>query len=174
MINQEILFTKDECGKIISFHSEYNRDQHYNNSSENQNEILYEASVLPKNPRTFFVFKKLFDYFESKSNRKLYRYPTEVFIMRYGKGDKFMRHNDTINGRVYSVGVQLSENYKGGDYIIYDDEKTNIIDKNIGNTYFMDSSTPHEIKEIEDGIRYSLVSFVHKTDLMEEKVKSFI
>lgn len=174
MIEQEIIFTKDECEDIISFHSQYNRDQHYNNSSNNQNEILYEASVLPKNPRTIFVFKKLFDFFEKKSKRKLYRYPAEVFIMRYGKGDKFMKHSDTIADRIYSVGIQLTENYKGGEYVVYKEDGFDIINKEIGNTYFMESSTLHEIKEIENGIRYSLVAFVHKTDLTEDKSKSMI
>lgn len=171
---QEIIFTKDECQEIISFHSEYNRDQHYNNSSENQNEILYEASVLPKNPRTIFVFKKLFDFFENKSNKKLYRYPTEVFIMRYGKGDKFMKHSDTIADRVYSVGIQLTDEYRGGEYVIYKDDGFEIINREVGNTYFMNSCTLHEIKEIETGVRYSLVAFIHKNDLIEDKPKSLI
>lgn len=174
MIEQEIIFSKNECDEIISFHSEYNRDQHYNNSSVNQNDILYEASVLPKNPRTIFVFQKLFDFFEKKSKRKLYRYPTEVFIMRYGKGDKFMKHSDTLSDRIYSVGIQLTDQYNGGEYLVYKNDSFNIISREIGNTYFMESSTLHEIKEIQSGVRYSLVAFIHKTDLIEEKSKSLI
>lgn len=174
MIRQEIIFTKEECENIIRFHKEYDRDQHYNNEQEDQKEILYEASVLPKNPRTLFVFKKLFDFFEEKSNFKLYRYPTEVYIMKYGKGDRFKRHKDTINDRIFSIGIQLSEDYMGGEYILYPKDDTVIINRNLGNTYLMDSSVYHEIKEIEYGIRYSLVSFIHKSDLVENKSKGLI
>jgi predicted 2-oxoglutarate/Fe(II)-dependent dioxygenase YbiX len=174
MIKTEHIFTQEECNQIISFNEIYTRGFHVNNKDENQTLSLYKANSLPKNPKTSFVYKKLFDFFERVSNFNLYRYPTEVYIMKYEAGDKFNKHTDFKYNRVFSVGVQLNQDYKGGNYNIFLDKQKSIIDKTPGTAYCMEVSTLHEIEEITEGVRYSLVTFVHSTDLIEYNKNSLI
>jgi hypothetical protein len=174
MFKQEVLFTNDECKTIIEFNEIYTKNFHKNNSLIEQDEILYKANILPKNPKTFFIFKKLFDFFEKTTRLELYSYPAEVYIMKYEKGDKFKPHTDNYHNRVYSVGVQLNTDYTGGDYIIYNSKEINKVENIVGNSYCMESSLEHEIKEIESGIRYSIVSFIKISDLITNQKKTLI
>jgi hypothetical protein len=174
MIKTERVFTQEECDEIISFNEIYVRDFHTNNSEEKQHTILYKANMLPKNPKTNFVYKKLFDFFERVSSFSLYRYPTEVYLMKYEAGDRFVKHVDFKYNRVFSLGIQLNQAYVGGNYKAYMNNQEYIIDKTPGTTYCMEVSTLHEIEEITEGVRYSLVTFVHSSDLMEHNKANLI
>jgi len=94
--------------------------------------------------------------------------------MKYEKGDKFKPHTDNYHNRVYSVGIQLNTDYTGGDYIIYNSKEINKVENIVGNSYCMESSLEHEIKEIESGIRYSIVSFIKISDLITNQKKTLI
>ena len=174
MIKIEQVFTQEECDEIILFNSIYTRHFHVNNNQGDQTSILYKANLLPKNPKTNFVYKKLFDFFEKASGFALYRYPTEVYIMKYEVGDKFVAHTDFKYGRVFSVGVQLNQSYAGGNYYAYLPNNTLIIDKTPGTAYCMEVSTLHEVEQITEVVRYSLVTFIHSTDLLNYGKASLI
>jgi hypothetical protein len=167
---ESILFTKEECEKIINFSETYQRGYHINNNSDSQTNSLYKGYNIPKNNETSFVWEKLFNFFENTSNKKLYKWPMEFYLMKYDKGDRFKLHNDARGGRIYSIGICLNDEYDGGDFLV----EKNEITKTTGNAYFFEAIKEHEVTEITNGIRWSIISFIHDVDLMDFKQKKMI
>ena len=67
------------------------------------------------------------------------------------------------------AGIQLNENYSGGEYICYDtNDKEILLSKEVGTAIAYDASTFHEIKEIVDGERWSIVLTILKKDILEK------
>jgi len=160
---QSKIFSKEECEKIISFNKKYLRGFHTNNNQPEQTKTLYKGYNIPKNNETIFLFEKLFTFFEKQTNRKLYTYPIECYLMKYDIGDKFRLHDDAGMGRIYSIGICLNDDYEGGKFLVNDDEVT----KETGNAYFFESHILHRVTEITNGTRWSIISFIQSPDLFE-------
>ena len=116
----------------------------------------------------------------SNFNYELTDFDKETFqFTRYGKGDYYGLHRDfcperdrVSYTRKLSITVQLSDSdeYEGGDFVIdmsaYDGDFTNrkkshTMTRRKGSIIVFDSRTPHEITPVTNGIRYSLVKWVH-------------
>ena len=85
-------------------------------------------------------------------------------LYKYKPGDVFPKHIDLsadYPNRRYNLGVNLNENYNGGEYQCWaeniEDETMQIIPKNTGTICLYHSRQLHEIKEITEGERWSLV-----------------
>jgi hypothetical protein len=173
-MTQEIIFTKEECKKIIEFYKETDY-KILNNDEPSQTRIKYKGYQIKYSNDSEFLYKKLFEFFEKNTGKKIYTYPTDIYIMQYDEGDLFSQHTDNIDERVYVTGVQLNDDYVGGDYIFYEETGLNIvINKEIGNCYVCGVHLSHEVKKITKGTRYSLVAFIRKISLTDKNKKVLI
>jgi predicted 2-oxoglutarate/Fe(II)-dependent dioxygenase YbiX len=77
-----------------------------------------------------------------------------INLLRYKKGSFFKEHIDG-KARYKSLVIQLSDpsDYNGGEFVV----DGQIMDKEKGSVFLFDSQTPHEVKELTDGERYSLI-----------------
>ena len=89
--------------------------------------------------------------------------PSNALVLKYSKGDKFEKHNDTGSShtdRVYTVVLQLSnpDEYKGGEFIIHNSNFT--LSKDKGTLIMFDSNKMHEVTPVTEGVRYSIVMWL--------------
>jgi len=88
---------------------------------------------------------------------------------KYDKNTKMAEHCDHIqslfDGQIKGVPILsivglLNDNYKGGDFIMWDDKK---IELSQGSVMIFPSNFmyPHKVTEVTKGVRYSYVSWVY-------------
>lgn len=94
----------------------------------------------------------------------------QLYIIKYSKGDYIKKHNDNWNtqnssGRLYSLVAQMTHPslYDGGDTLVYSNESIIKLSKNQGEAIIFPSSMEHELTEITDGERFSLVIMFKET-----------
>lgn len=144
----------------------------------------YNVWDIPINDETIWFYHKIYNWFMDVSGIKLnknviFNYVNTAHkLHEYRLGDKFDLHidkNKNIPDRIWNLGIQLNSNYTGGNYICYTHKNEPIyISKETGNVVAYTSDILHEIKEITDGIRYSLVVKIHSWELLEKNKKSLI
>ena len=66
------------------------------------------------------------------------------------------------NKRYKTLIIQLSENYKGGELIIWDNNDEIVCDTTIGNMILFPSELYHQFKVLKEGIRYVMVFFLKR------------
>jgi hypothetical protein len=153
LIKQKTLFSKEECNSIISgFYIKNNKDWSMDDRKYNSQSIHYSLE-------TSWLFDRLRTFVETESNIEFRKIKTQIHFHTFKEGDWFGKHNDTRDSRVYGVGVLLNDNFKGGDFKLYNQNEI-ILDKVIGNTYIFDARIEHEIFPILGGERYSLLWFL--------------
>jgi len=116
-----------------------------------------------------YYVEKLLKWFEDKSGEKLKNYNYELILHTFNVGDYFSKHIDAINihnkNRAYVVGVPLNEDYKGGEYILYEPDE--VLSKVGGVPYYFKSNRMHEITKVESGVRKSALIFIYHEDLQK-------
>lgn len=164
---QEIIFSKEECKKIIEFYkvTDY---KILNNNVPGQARVKYKGYKIKYSNNSQFLYKKLFEFFEKNTGKKIYSYPTEIYFIQYDEGDMFSQHTDNVKERVYVIGIQLNSDYEGGEYIFYEETVSKIINKEIGNCYIGSALLSHEVKTITKGTRYALVAFVSRNSITDK------
>lgn len=165
LLKQHILFTKQECDSIIS--KMINEPTHWQYKDRS-----YDSYLLSYNDATKWIFERLKKYFESETGIEIYKIRKEIHFHKFIKGDWFAKHNDINDSRLYAIGTMLNDDFEGGDFIMYNDEKI-ILDKKVGNTYIFDVKIEHEITPIIDGERYSLLWFLQNKNIKLD-IKSLI
>ena len=82
-----------------------------------------------------------------------------IYLIEYRKGNYFKEHTDYYGNRnnkkedlLYSGGYLLNKEFKGGEFILEDEVQTH----NIGELFYFKRTERHEVKEITEGVRYSL------------------
>lgn len=191
MIYQEKIFTKEECDKILSYTKIYtdlpfrelepnldldNRRINEFTKTENGKKLgkFFNVWDIVNDTESEWMFEKLFNWFSAVSNieRNPNNKPYGCSLHKYSKGDSFMKHtdyNERFPNRRWNLGIQLNEYYTGGEYICYDTNNNEIIlSKEVGTAIAYDASTPHEIKEILEGERWSIVLTIMKKDILEK------
>lgn len=192
MFFEEVIFNNSEVNLIKDFTNTYTNLSSYpldevkpNNRIEYISPSftkLYTTYSIPFNEDTFWLFKKLRDWLEFKTTKKLLPCSLEkgivsrvLTIQKYSVGDKFEKHLDITTSppyknRRFNLGVSLNSDYEGGEYILYyNDDQEYIFDKKLGNAIGYDISYFHEVKEITKGERWSLVYPLYQNDFIEEK-----
>lgn len=157
---QKKLFNKYECDyfKSLSDDKSFKRSEvtdnnklgiisEYRTSSESLIKLDYDLSNTILEKLNEFGIKNLPEFF---------------IILKYSKGQEFKRHNDSgleYPNRYKTLIIQLSNEteYDGGELCIFQNDKTTICSKEIGNVIMFDSSIYHSANKIKDGIRYSMV-----------------
>lgn len=163
ILNQKIVFTKEECGYIINLSKELDEAKPYGYKDNNNNKnlkISYNVWKLNRSDKTQWIFDKIKTYFENETNLKIKKELDKIYIHKYIKGQKFAKHNDTqYKTQIHNVGVCLNDNYEGGEFILYNPEF--FLPKNAGEIYTFPSTRFHEVKEILNGERWSIIGFLH-------------
>lgn len=144
----------------------------------------YNVWDIPINDDTNWFYGRIYNWFINVSGVKIdksiyFNNPESAHkLHEYVVGDKFDLHidkNEYDSDRIWNLGIQLNSEYQGGDYICYDKNNTPVnISKGVGNVVAYTSDILHEIKEITEGVRYSLVIKVHSWELIEKNKKSLI
>ena len=192
MIYQEVIFTKEECEKIIAYKEVYtdliwrslepaidfeNRriDHHTHTKGGKKFGKFFNVWDIQNDSNTLWVFERLLKWFNSVSNIDIDIEGAKKIrggsLHKYSKGDLFQKHMDLVIGhenRRWNLGIQLNEEYNGGEYICYNNDNEILISPKPGTAVAYDATTYHEIKEITAGERYSLVICV-TTDIIIEK-----
>lgn len=180
MIYYEKIFDKDECNKIINYHKIYTDIiDHYPKEFTNGNVISddlesfkYETYVINNDSETSWFFDKLLNWFSEKNKIDLDRKLRTCSLHRYVSGNFFKRHIDLSKGyhnRRYNLGIQLNEDYTGGEYVYWDNyENELLIPKEVGTAISYHCRLPHEIKEIKSGERWSIVMPISYYNIKEK------
>ena len=163
ILQQKILFSKDECESIISYN-----DTHITNWI--MNDRKYNSQPINYSLETQWLFNKLKDFVEKETNIEIRTIKKTIHFHKFTKGDWFDKHNDVRDRRLYAVGVLLNDNFEGGDFKLYNPNQI-ILDKVIGNTYLFDVKIEHEITPILEGERYSLLWFLQNEHIKIETNK---
>jgi hypothetical protein len=160
---KENYFTKEECEQIISYSNKIEK-VYSETLFPNTNHISYFYINIDMDDDSEWIFNKLFLFIEQTTGHKITNPLQQIHLHHYGKGNKFGIHrDDNVITQVFAVGVCLNEEYEGGEFILYNDEF--IIPKKIGTTYLFNTFREHEVTEITNGERWSLIGFFHKENI---------
>lgn len=147
-------FTKSECDKILNLSNIL--EKHVRDESPRS--ISYDFYSIGWNENTKWIFDKLDLYFTKKTGIKVVKQLDAIHLFDYSVGDKFTRHRDVYYpGQVWNIGVCLNDDYEGGDFVLYNPNKT--IPKKTGQIYTFECKQEHEVLEVKKGNRWSLIGF---------------
>lgn len=188
MIHQELLFNDEECDLIKSYVKLQPRDlNEYFNISDSfnfidgnkliatKNNTSYRVFVIKNTSETEWMFNKIISWFSKVNDIKInHNNKVELCTLhQYGVGDQFSKHIDLIKGfdtRRYNLGIQLNDSYEGGEYICWDENNNEIlISKQTGTVLSYHCRIWHEIKEITNGERWSIVMPIKKQHIIEKE-----
>lgn len=157
LINQKLLFNKEECDLIINL-SKINF-QNWNKLDRN-----YNSYAIQYNETTNWIFDKLKYFFETETDIQIKTIKKQIHFHTFKNGQWFGKHNDNRDNRIYAIGVLLNDNFKGGDFKLYNPNEI-VLDKIAGNTYLFDVKIKHKITEVKNKDRYSLIWFLQNENL---------
>ena len=152
ILKEKILFSKEECESIISYNETHITNWRMGDRKYNSQPIIYSLE-------TKWLFDKLKKFFEEQADIQIKKNKEVIHFHKFVKDDWFGKHNDIRDNRLYAVGVLLNDDFRGGDFKLYNPNEI-ILDKVIGNTYLFDVRIDHEITPILQGERYSLLWFL--------------
>lgn len=113
--------------------------------------------------------QKLFEVVSNAVRQYIEKHPRLSFInsdegyqmMRYKEGEKVANHIDvgSTTHRVLTCSLQINDNFKGGEWVFFGDTKVKV---NKGDAVLFPSNFcfDHEVTEITEGIRYSILTFL--------------
>ena len=154
-----IKFTKNECEKIINFSNTIEK-KHSSYYFSNTDKINYFVWNIYRNVDTEWIFNKIESFFTYKTGIKIKKELNIIHLHNYKKGQSFAKHADTgYKTQIHNVGVCLNDNYEGGEFILHNPEF--FLPKNTGEIYTFPSARFHEVKEILNGERWSIIGFLH-------------
>ncbi len=80
----------------------------------------------------------------------------------YGEGDFLSIHRDTDSCKdyVYSCVLMLSDDFSGGEFVLYNNDDKHIFKPSYGDLLVIKSDLMHEVKKITSGKRKVLVFFI--------------
>jgi hypothetical protein len=152
LIKEKILFNKEECDLIINLIKTNQQNWDFNDRKYNSQPINYSLE-------TKWIFDRLKIFIETEIDIEIIKIKKNIHFHTFKNGDWFGKHYDTRDNRVYAVGVLLNDNFEGGDFNLYNQNKVTL-NKILGNTYIFDVKIEHEITPILKGERYSLLWFL--------------
>lgn len=166
MFTQKIIFTPEECNQIIKY--SFKIDNTYDSLIEKNPGINYFAYNIPNTEEYKWVFDRLIMFFIENTNLKLNKPVEVVHLHRYEENCVFAKHHDkNYPSRIWNVGVQLNDDYRGGNLNLFYDEKIRV-DKHVGNSYIFRPEVFHEVTKVTRGTRWSLILFLHYENILEE------
>jgi hypothetical protein len=168
MLHQRILFTKDECDYLINYRN--NGVYRNNGGYENRIDINYKQWTIFRNDDLEFLFGRVISFIEEKFNVTITNFNEDAWIYQYEINDGYIMHTDSVLNRIFTIGIQLNHQYKGGDLMVDYNGKRIIINKEIGNCYIFESSLLHGVSPITFGNRYNFLTFMHTHNIKSNKI----
>ena len=169
--NQKVLFTKEEVGSILSYMND--EESVISKKMIKHNGVLYKNGEFLRKKLDFtdeniWIFEKIKKWTNELNVGLIWKSTPFSAFRKYRKGDFFVKHIDDLNEKyiirgdgqkILTISIQLSDEdeYEGGDFLIWDNDKEIIVDKKIGNAIMYSANVPHEVKEITKGVRISLI-----------------
>lgn len=125
---------------------------------------------------TNWIFEKITNWFINVTNIQLKKDKIKgnFGLLNYRKGDFFMKHTDIIKNfesRRWTINLQLNNEYTGGNFLLYTDNGEIILNKEPGNAIVYWAGMEHEVEEITEGERWSIVYSIGKDLILEETKK---
>tara|TARA_Y100001937_G_C7049456_1_gene298383 strand:+ start:240 stop:815 length:576 start_codon:yes stop_codon:yes gene_type:complete len=164
----EKVFTKEECEKIINIAKKKGLMKGITTGKSNAR--LSKISWLYSSDNLEWVFRRITDVVLNLNSKY---FDFDIFGLNEGlqftnykaPSDKYEKHIDrslNILVRKLSLSIQLTDpnEYKGGELILYEDEKGTEMKKEQGTLVLFPSYILHEVKPVIKGERNSLVSWV--------------
>jgi hypothetical protein len=150
-----IKFTKEECKTIINLSNELT----VTNRNDLGGMISYDFYNIGYNDKSKWIFDRLNAYFTDVTGVSVIKNLDAIHLFDYSVGDKFVRHSDIYyENQYFNIGVCLNEDYSGGDFVLYEPEYT-ILPKKTGEIYTFEHKLEHEVLEVTNGNRWSLIGF---------------
>jgi hypothetical protein len=168
MIHQRILFTKDECDYLINYRN--NGVYRNNGGYVNHVDINYKQWSIFRNSDLEFLFDKIISFAERSFDVKIENFKEESWIYQWEVNDGYGMHRDNVKNRKFIIGVQLNDDYVGGDLIVDDGNQMLIVDKTIGNCYTFESAILHGVSPIISGNRFNMLTFFPTYNIIQNKV----
>jgi predicted 2-oxoglutarate/Fe(II)-dependent dioxygenase YbiX len=176
--NQKVIFNELECKQIIS---------QFVGNRYVAHKIRYDGVVYEKGCSTTsdnlkfdlnnqWIFDKIKNWTdETNLGLTWKKNPPGATFRKYKKGDFFLKHTDlnyinhVRNKRgllILTIAIQLSSelDYIGGDLFVWNNDNKVYINKSLGNCALYTTNMPHEVTEITEGERNSLILFITDTD----------
>jgi predicted 2-oxoglutarate/Fe(II)-dependent dioxygenase YbiX len=114
----------------------------------------------------------MYAYFTQTTDVKIEKELYQCHIHNYVKGEKFSKHADTTYPtQIYNIGVCLNDDYEAGEFVLYNPYL--VLPKKQGEIYTFESTRYHEVKEILNGERWSIICFLHKENV-KHKIKNLV
>ena len=161
MYNQEVIFTKEDCNRIIDMNDGFTQSKLYYADGGNIKFTMNKRSSYQSSTKTTDEIRNLL--LPKLSKHRVISLPNNFNILRYEKGQEFKKHRDVglneyTNKRYKTLIIQLSnfDDYEGGDLIVWDNDGVTetICNKDIGNMILLPSKLLHQAKPVTSGTRY--------------------
>ena len=88
-----------------------------------------------------------------------------AYIYQYEINDGYRMHTDSIHDRRFTMGVQLNDEYLGGELMVDYNGNRIIVDKNIGNCYIFESALLHGVSPVLSGNRFNILTFMFNRNI---------
>jgi len=174
IFNQKVLFTKEEVHLILPYMNDLKSATL--KKMINYNGVLYKNGEFLRKRLDFtdeniWIFEKIKKWTNELNMGLIWNSSPFTAFRKYKEGDFFIKHTDEFESnynknrnelKILTISIQLSDEdeYEGGDFLVWDNNKEIIVDKKIGNAIMFSTNVLHEVKEIKKGVRTSLVLFV--------------
>ena len=133
------------------------------------------------NPDTNWLYKKLISQIHKVNQENfdyILKFVENLQLTEYNENQQgfYSKHDDCGNSsrlenfvdiRKLSFSIQLTnpQEYKGGELILYINDKEFFAPKTKGTIIFFESNIIHEVKPVKKGTRYALVSWIQGPNL---------
>jgi len=176
---QKVLFTKEEVDSILSYMDD--EESIISKKMIKYDGVLYKNGEFLRKKLDFtvdnmWIFEKIKKWTNELNVGLIWKSAPFSAFRKYREGDFFVKHIDDLNRlpgqhsgerKILTISIQLSDKdeYEGGDFLVWDNDKKIIVDKKIGNTIMYSTNVPHEIKKITKGVRTSLIFATTDTNI---------
>jgi hypothetical protein len=159
--NYTQLFTSEECDIIISY-VENKNDWTRVDDGNRYNLICLELD---------WVYNRFIDYIKKVENINI---SDSKFVkcLKYNIGDFFKPHKDfnpTLDFYktfMYNINILLNDDFEGGDFLV----NNQVYPKQRGWAYYYSSNEIHEVREVTNGVRYSILYGVFSDTIVRNKL----
>ena len=173
---QNVFFSREDTSYILEQCDEWVESTIYKHNGEEGEAVVDPTSRLSHHctksyKRGSLVHTRIEELLQSM-NTTLKSDEIELMVVRYDEGGLIARHTDTnINhpDRRFAICIQLSEDYEGGDFLVWTGDDPEYFRKDIGNVIVLDNNAEHEVTRVTNGQRYSGVVFLDNADIDENK-----
>lgn len=167
---QPEVFTLQECQSIIVLGERLGpkRATLMRDTIDDKTRKSFTSWIAPSK-YSEWIYKRITDY-ANLHNEQYFQYDLDAIekiqFTKYVASEKgfYGTHIDNFDypgyeNRKLSLSIQLTDpiQYEGGDVVLKPAGKDLVMDKDLGMGIFFPSHTPHEVKPITKGTRYSLV-----------------